>query len=116
MLKGQLPIGQTFRGVPWCKGDTGPVSDVITAWSWATNTEDLTVFVTPPSQTPRPQGQIEFRWQAVPDGNGREGCTAPLPASVNPELNRPGVSGDSVAWEGWGHVSEFVEEVSAGAA
>jgi hypothetical protein len=85
MLKGQLPIGQTFRGVPWCKGDTGPVSDVITAWSWATNTEDLTVFVTPPSQTPRPQGQIEFRWQAVPDGNGREGCTAPLPASVNPE-------------------------------
>jgi len=31
-------------------------------------------------------------------------------------LNRPGMSGDSVAWEGWGHVSEFVEEVSAGAA
>ena len=32
------------------------------------------------------------------------------------ELNRPGMSGDSVAWEGWSHVSEFVEEVSAGAA
>src|SRR4051812_6418973 len=31
-------------------------------------------------------------------------------------VNRPGVSGDSVAWEGWSHVSEFVEEVSAGVA
>jgi hypothetical protein len=31
-------------------------------------------------------------------------------------LNRPGESGDSVAWEGWSHVSEFVEEISAGAA
>ena len=32
------------------------------------------------------------------------------------DLNRPGESGDSVAWEGWSHVSEFVEEISAGAA
>src|SRR5271163_4224536 len=31
-------------------------------------------------------------------------------------LNRPGESGDSISWEGWSHVSEFVEEVSAGAA
>ena len=31
-------------------------------------------------------------------------------------LNRPGMSGDSTSWEGWSHVSEFVEEVSAGAA
>jgi hypothetical protein len=31
-------------------------------------------------------------------------------------MNRPSVSGDSVAWEGWSHVSEFVEEVSAGVA
>src|SRR6476646_2858988 len=30
-----------------------------------------------------------------------------------PWMNRPGMSGDSVAWEGWGHVSEFVEEASA---
>jgi alkanesulfonate monooxygenase SsuD/methylene tetrahydromethanopterin reductase-like flavin-dependent oxidoreductase (luciferase family) len=32
------------------------------------------------------------------------------------EVNRPGMSGDSVPWEGWSHVSEFVEEVSARAA
>jgi hypothetical protein len=31
-------------------------------------------------------------------------------------LNRPGMSGDSTSWEGWGHVRWFVEEVSAGAA
>jgi hypothetical protein len=32
------------------------------------------------------------------------------------QVNRPGMSGDSVSWKGWSHVSEFVEEVSAGAA
>jgi hypothetical protein len=26
------------------------------------------------------------------------------------------MSGDSTSWEGWSHVSEFVEEVSAGVA
>lgn len=26
-------------------------------------------------------------------------------------LNRPGKSGDSVPWEGWSHVREYVEEV-----
>jgi hypothetical protein len=31
-------------------------------------------------------------------------------------MNRPGMSGDSTSWEGWSHASEFVEEVSAGAA
>ena len=30
-------------------------------------------------------------------------------------LNRPGMSGDSICWEGWGHVRWFVEEVPAGA-
>jgi hypothetical protein len=80
MLKAQLPIDQTFRGVPYCKGNVG---DAISGWNWSTNTEDLEVFVTPPSKNPRPQGQIEFRWQAVTDGNGRDGCTAPLPASVS---------------------------------
>uniref|UniRef100_A0A5Q5CF84 Uncharacterized protein n=1 Tax=Mycobacterium sp. (strain JLS) TaxID=164757 RepID=A0A5Q5CF84_MYCSJ len=32
------------------------------------------------------------------------------------KMNRPGMSGDSICWEGWGHVRWFVEEVSAGAA
>ncbi len=26
-------------------------------------------------------------------------------------MNRPGESGDSVPWEGWSHVREYVEEV-----
>ncbi|CLY38839.1 Csm4 family CRISPR-associated ramp protein [Mycobacterium tuberculosis] len=32
------------------------------------------------------------------------------------ELNRPGMSGDSSSWKGWGHVRWFIEEVPAGAA
>lgn len=31
-------------------------------------------------------------------------------------LNRPGVSGGSVPWEGWSHVREYIEEVSGRAA
>nr|WP_151845196.1 DUF2784 domain-containing protein [Mycobacterium tuberculosis] len=31
-------------------------------------------------------------------------------------LNRPGMSGDSSSWKGWGHVRWFIEEVPAGAA
>jgi two-component system response regulator MtrA len=31
-------------------------------------------------------------------------------------LNRPGKSGDSIRWEGWSHVREYVEEVSGRAA
>ncbi|REO12998.1 hypothetical protein DSI88_18190, partial [Mycobacterium tuberculosis] len=31
------------------------------------------------------------------------------------ELNRPGMSGDSSSWKGWGHVRWFIEEVPAGA-
>ncbi|WP_435533447.1 hypothetical protein [Mycobacterium tuberculosis] len=31
-------------------------------------------------------------------------------------LNRPGESGDSSSWKGWGHVRWFIEEVPAGAA
>lgn len=87
MLEKQLPIGQTFRGVPFCSGATGPPSPVITAWTWSTATEDLTVFVSPPgSVTTRGQlTEVEFRWEALPDGNGRENCTAPMPASVNAE-------------------------------
>ncbi len=31
-------------------------------------------------------------------------------------VNRPGVSGDSVLWKGWGHVKEYIEEVPGRAA
>jgi len=36
--------------------------------------------------------------------------------SASNRLNRPGMSGDSHSWKGWRQVSEFVEEVAAGAA
>ncbi|OUC82859.1 hypothetical protein B7S04_15125 [Mycobacterium tuberculosis variant bovis] len=39
------------------------------------------------------------------------------PRVVRPKtLNRPGMSGDSSSWKGWGHVRWFIEEVPAGAA
>jgi hypothetical protein len=31
-------------------------------------------------------------------------------------LNRPGESGDFIPWKGWGHVSDYIEEVSGRAA
>ncbi|AWY81063.1 hypothetical protein B0W96_10105 [Mycobacterium tuberculosis] len=34
----------------------------------------------------------------------------------NYAVNRPGMSGDSSSWKGWGHVRWFIEEVPAGAA
>ncbi|WP_234798415.1 LLM class flavin-dependent oxidoreductase, partial [Mycobacterium tuberculosis] len=30
------------------------------------------------------------------------------------QMNRPGMSGDSSSWKGWGHVRWFIEEVPAG--
>ncbi|EFP37294.1 hypothetical protein TMHG_02343 [Mycobacterium tuberculosis SUMu008] len=40
-------------------------------------------------------------------------CGKYLAASM---VNRPGMSGDSSSWKGWGHVRWFIEEVPAGAA
>ncbi|KCS07063.1 hypothetical protein X313_01921 [Mycobacterium tuberculosis XTB13-093] len=37
-------------------------------------------------------------------------------SSLHDVLNRPGMSGDSSSWKGWGHVRWFIEEVPAGAA
>ncbi|AGM01345.1 C-terminal truncated type I restriction/modification system DNA methylase HsdM [Mycobacterium tuberculosis CCDC5079] len=39
-----------------------------------------------------------------------------LSASQYKDVNRPGMSGDSSSWKGWGHVRWFIEEVPAGAA
>ncbi len=38
------------------------------------------------------------------------------PVDAVERLNRPGMSGDSSSWKGWGHVRWFIEEVPAGAA
>jgi type IV secretion system protein VirD4 len=45
----------------------------------------------------------------------RPSLTNAAPTDVG-YLNRPGKSGDSIRWEGWSHVREYVEEVSGRAA
>jgi hypothetical protein len=92
MIKAQLPIAQTFRGVPYCKGDDVKPDSQIVAWHWATDTEDLWISVTSPSLAINKNnklGEIEFRWQPVTDGNGRQDCTAPLPDSYSPQPPPP---------------------------
>ncbi|SGM05805.1 MmpS family membrane protein [Mycobacterium tuberculosis] len=44
-----------------------------------------------------------------------DGASLGCRITVN-EVNRPGMSGDSSSWKGWGHVRWFIEEVPAGAA
>ncbi|KBN29996.1 hypothetical protein V741_03910, partial [Mycobacterium tuberculosis 36361] len=47
----------------------------------------------------------------------RKQCTIGSPTAGHARaLNRPGMSGDSSSWKGWGHVRWFIEEVPAGAA
>lgn len=92
MIKAQLPIGQTFRGVPYCKGDNDvkPGAEIV-AWDWPTDTEDLWISVTGPSlaMNKNKLGEIMFRWQPMTDGDGRHECTAPLPDSYSPQPPPP---------------------------
>ncbi|TPD49301.1 hypothetical protein FHI80_19895, partial [Mycobacterium orygis] len=38
-------------------------------------------------------------------------ATYPRPCDAStPPVNRPGMSGDSSSWKGWGHVRWFIEE------
>ncbi|REV90540.1 transport acessory protein MmpS, partial [Mycobacterium tuberculosis] len=43
------------------------------------------------------------------------GASSTGPCTHIRQLNRPGMSGDSSSWKGWGHVRWFIEEVPAGA-
>lgn len=69
------------------------------------------------AQCPGRAVTIRAGWTTDDDGNPetvtQPFCTQP---SLHNELNPPGVSGDSTPWEGWSHVSKYVQEVSAGAA
>ncbi len=49
-------------------------------------------------------------------GSGQAWQGAAAAAMVVAAVNRPGMSGDSSSWKGWGHVRWFIEEVPAGAA
>ncbi len=44
------------------------------------------------------------------------GCSSGNAHTIATVVNRPGMSGDSSSWKGWGHVRWFIEEVPAGAA
>ncbi|PND54434.1 hypothetical protein CRM90_27940 [Mycobacterium sp. ENV421] len=87
MLNGQLAADKPFHGLPVCNIPNGKLSDVITGFNWATDTDSISIFVTPPGSVTNKQKttEVEFRWEAIPDGNARTGCTAPMPASINPE-------------------------------
>jgi hypothetical protein len=73
------PAGVDFGTIDTCLIRARPG---IVAWTWATDTEDLSIFVTGPSIAVT-KNEIEFRWQPVTDGNGRQDCTAPLPDSYS---------------------------------
>ncbi|WP_031728845.1 ATP-binding cassette domain-containing protein, partial [Mycobacterium tuberculosis] len=51
-----------------------------------------------------------------PSGSGKTTLIRCIVGSQIIALNRPGMSGDSSSWKGWGHVRWFIEEVPAGAA
>lgn len=57
--------------------------------------------------------QADVRWMR----NNADACDWGLPRSrARYWMNRPGKSGDSIRWEGWSHVREYVEEVPGRAA
>ncbi|CNN02823.1 MmpS family membrane protein [Mycobacterium tuberculosis] len=65
--------------------------------------------------------QIMYNYPAMMahagDMAGYAGTLQSLGADIASEpVNRPGMSGDSSSWKGWGHVRWFIEEVPAGAA
>jgi hypothetical protein len=54
--------------------------------------------------------------QAVKDLSRTYGLAVVGYSGRDDSVNRPGMSGDSVPWEGWSHVREYVEEVPGRAA
>ncbi len=60
------------------------------------------------------QGRIRAAVEAVFDAHPALGTV--FEPRVDTLMNRPGMSGDSSSWKGWGHVRWFIEEVPAGAA
>jgi hypothetical protein len=63
-LRQQLPIKNTFEGVPWCNQEINPKLD-FTEWNWMDGQEHIQVHV---SQS----GQVTI--QRKPDDEGRYGC------------------------------------------
>jgi hypothetical protein len=79
IMKAQLPIGQTFMGLPFCQGFDSSQSKVsptpVTVWEWSNGTDDFAVFVTPPRGNPPWGKMIEFRRGPWPGGEPSTVCT-----------------------------------------
>ena len=90
---------------------TGKTATMLTAYCHS----PMATLVMVPSDTLRTQIASSFATLGkLPQvGAGGFHCPAVL---VLKGVNRPGMSGDSISWEGWSHVRWFVEEVPAGAA
>lgn len=69
IIKAQFPIGQSFRGLPFCRGsdESRNTSEPLwltplSMWEWSNGADDFTVFVVPPrGGSGAMENQIEFR-------------------------------------------------------
>ncbi|WP_214444006.1 hypothetical protein, partial [Mycobacterium tuberculosis] len=65
----------------------------------------------PPHPASPAANQLHCGWAATLELD-RAAPQRPIPARIVATLvNRPGMSGDSSSWKGWGHVRWFIEEV-----
>jgi methionine-rich copper-binding protein CopC len=70
-----------------------------------------------PTSAASPQATTGIGEEQTPSSQGASTkVNDPSDDSSPTMLNRPGKSGDSIRWEGWSHVREYVEEVSGRAA
>ncbi|CLP43301.1 Phospholipase C 4 (MTP40 antigen) (part1) [Mycobacterium tuberculosis] len=69
----------------------------------------------PELQSPTFQPVRRFGWRIMPQNLSDAGVSWKVYRNKT-LVNRPGMSGDSSSWKGWGHVRWFIEEVPAGAA
>ncbi|QON04409.1 hypothetical protein FPJ88_04995 [Mycobacterium tuberculosis] len=69
-----------------------------------------------PPHTPERQVALVAPATLTPAAPRRPDATNTANPPAAGGVNRPGMSGDSSSWKGWGHVRWFIEEVPAGAA
>lgn len=85
---------------------------------WASSPSRPTVYsVSPRARRRSTRAVASSRWaSALPRVAAMSPRARAMFHVVSSGVNRPGVSGDSVPWEGWSYVREYVEEVPGRAA
>ncbi len=99
------PDGQRFIYLVFEVGAHCTWGSALIVWQQAKPARTRTL---PPSSTNRPT--LDHQTKPV------HGANVADVAKPRRTMNRPGMSGDSSSWKGWGHVRWFIEEVPAGAA